>query len=553
MSKYTKNSIEKLYGSDDDFILIGVTGRTGSGCSTVANILNSEEKDLKHSLFQGSHPENNEHRVEKIIFNRFKGSWKPFLLIQVRSIITLMLAESKNETAIEYAEFIQKHISEPGKIEILNSILENINREFENLESTSEGIINFYDNYLPNESKDLKDLLGIEFTALFQEIGDNIRKSGNPVKSTMEEGNFFKLAEKINSIIKDIREYHKNKQQPTFIVIDAIRNPLEAFFFQERYASFYLLAITCNDEERKQRLRNLGINDKEIETIDKKEYSSHDLDHDETYTTQDIQACLQRADLYINNKNASDEVTKFIALSNQLIKFTTLMRYPGIINPTSIERCMQIAYTAKLNSGCLSRQVGAAITDSNFSIKAIGWNDVPEGQVSCNLRNRFDLVDGNDSKAFTYFERNDENFINHIKEGNKQYIAIKQYRNTSFCFKSEYNKIKKDKNQVHTRALHAEENAFLQLSKYGGNGIQNGFLFTTASPCELCAKKAYQLGIKRIYYIDPYPGISAVHILQSGSNDPELVLFTGAIGRAFHKLYSPLIPYKDELNALIES
>lgn len=553
MSKYTKNSIEKLYGSDDDFILIGVTGRTGSGCSTVANILNSEEKDLKHSLFQGSHPENNEHRVEKIIFNRFKGSWKPFLLIQVRSIITLMLAESKNETAIEYAEFIQKHISEPEKIEILNSILEKINREFENLESTSEGIINFYNNYLPNKSKDLKDLLGIEFTALFQEIGDNIRKSGNPVKSTMEEGNFFKLAERINSVIKDIREYHKNKQQPTFIVIDAIRNPLEAFFFQERYASFYLLAITCNDEERKQRLRNLGINDKEIETIDKKEYSSHDLDHDETYTTQDIQACLQRADLYINNKNASDEVTKFIALSNQLIKFTTLMRYPGIINPTSIERCMQIAYTAKLNSGCLSRQVGAAITDSNFSIKAIGWNDVPEGQVSCNLRNRFDLVDGNDSKAFTYFERNDENFIKHIKEGNKKYIAIKQYRNTSFCFKSEYNKIKKDKNQVHTRALHAEENAFLQLSKYGGNGIQNGFLFTTASPCELCAKKAYQLGIKRIYYIDPYPGISAIHILQSGSNDPELVLFTGAIGRAFHKLYSPLIPYKDELSALIES
>lgn len=553
MSKYTKNSIEKLYGSDDDFILIGVTGRTGSGCSTVANILNSEEKDLKHSLFQGSHPENNEHRVEKIIFNRFKGSWKPFLLIQVRSIITLMLAESKNDTAIEYKELIQKHIPESEKIEKLNLILEEINEKFKKIESASEGIINFYDNYLLNKSKDLKDLLGIKFTELFQEIGDNIRKSGNPVKSTMEEGNFFKLAERINSIIKNIRKYHKNKQQPTFIVIDAIRNPLEAFFFQERYASFYLLAITCNDEERKQRLRNLGINDKEIEAIDKKEYSLHDLDHDETYTTQDIQACLQRADLYINNKNASDEVTKFIALSNQLIKFTTLMRYPGIVNPTSIERCMQIAYTAKLNSGCLSRQVGAAITDSNFSIKAIGWNDVPEGQVSCNLRNRFDLVDGNDSKAFTYFERNDKDFIKHIKEGNKKYIAIKQSRNTSFCFKSEYNKIKEDKNQVHTRALHAEENAFLQLSKYGGNGIQNGFLFTTASPCELCAKKAYQLGIKRIYYIDPYPGISATHILQSGSNDPELVLFTGAIGRAFHKLYSPLIPYKDELSALIES
>lgn len=233
MSKYTRNSIEKLYGSDDDFILIGVTGRTGSGCSTVANILNSEEEDLKHSLFQGSHPENNEHRVEKIIFNRFKGSWKPFLLIQVRSIITLMLAESKNDTAVEYKELIQKHIPESEKIEKLNSILEEINEKFKKIESASEGIINFYDNYLLNKSKDLKDLLGIKFTELFQEIGDNIRKSGNPVKSTMEEGNFFKLAERINSIIKNIRKYHKNKQQPTFIVIDAIRNPLEAFFFKK--------------------------------------------------------------------------------------------------------------------------------------------------------------------------------------------------------------------------------------------------------------------------------------------------------------------------------
>ena len=53
MSKYTKNSIEKLYGSDDDFILIGVTGRTGSGCSTVANILNSEEKRFKTFSFSG--------------------------------------------------------------------------------------------------------------------------------------------------------------------------------------------------------------------------------------------------------------------------------------------------------------------------------------------------------------------------------------------------------------------------------------------------------------------------------------------------------------------
>lgn len=108
------------------------------------------------------------------------------------------------------------------------------------------------------------------------------------------------------------------------------------------------------------------------------------------------------------------------------------------------------------------------------------------------------------------------------------------------------------KNQVHTRALHAEENAFLQLAKYGGNGINEGFLFTTASPCELCSKKAYQLGIKKIYYIDPYPGISKDHILTFGDNNPEMILFHGAIGCAYTKLYSQRVSIKDELKMLTD-
>ena len=45
---------------------------------------------------------------------------------------------------------------------------------------------------------------------------------------------------------------------------------------------------------------------------------------------------------------------------------------------------------------------------------------------------------------------------------------------------------------------------------------KNGKLFCTASPCELCSKKAFQLGIKDIYYIDPYPGIALKHIIRFG-------------------------------------
>ncbi len=92
----------------------------------------------------------------------------------------------------------------------------------------------------------------------------------------------------------------------------------------------------------------------------------------------------------------------------------------------------------------------------------------------------------------------------------------------------------------------------MQIVKYGGAGIKGGYLFTTASPCELCSKKAYQLGIKKIFYIDPYPGIAESHILQSGANQPELILFHGAIGRAYNQLFEPILPYKDELKLMME-
>lgn len=115
--------------------------------------------------------------------------------------------------------------------------------------------------------------------------------------------------------------------------------------------------------------------------------------------------------------------------------------------------------------------------------------------------------------------------------------------------------MKEKDNQVHTRSLHAEENAFLQLAKYGSDGIEGGNLYTTASPCELCAKKAFQLGIKNVFYIDPYPGISLDHILKSGTRDsrPNVQLFQGAVGQAYHRLYDPVLPYKDELKALMDS
>lgn len=124
----------------------------------------------------------------------------------------------------------------------------------------------------------------------------------------------------------------------------------------------------------------------------------------------------------------------------------------------------------------------------------------------------------------------------------------------AFCFKTVHNHYEGEANQVHTRSLHAEENAMLQITKLGGQGVENGILFTTASPCELCSKKAYQLGIDTIYFIDPYPGISNDQILRGGRNEtqPKMIPFSGAIGLAYHKCYDAFMSYKDEVTMTLE-
>mgnify|MGYP003625896520 FL=1 len=222
---------------------------------------------------------------------------------------------------------------------------------------------------------------------------------------------------------------------------------------------------------------------------------------------------------------------------------------------------MQIAYNAKANSGCISRQVGAVVTDASFSVKAIGWNDIPRYQIPCNLRNANDLINGKNDLHFSEFEKGDngvypngDNFKTKFTEefSGVDYEKL-EGRPCSFCFKTYHNAFEGEKNQVHTRSLHAEENAMLQITKYGGQGLKKGNLFTTASPCELCSKKAFQLGIKQIFYIDPYPGIATTHILTNSRKEvekPKLLMFQGAVGKGFHKLYDPFLSQKDELAIL---
>lgn len=566
-------AVEKLFDERKEFIILGLTGRTGSGCTTIANLINKEFKELFLSKPDNIKIQSNEDRRYRIIYNYCKENWNQFEIIEMRNIITSFILEE------DFNSFI-KHVGKMQEIINLEIIIESLNKnEFKNkyekmniernrikhkIEENQENlkdedVYKFYFEDLSKFTKEFKKYLENTdkelYTKIYQEVANNIRSSGTAFDDAFNYENIYKLSQRTNTLIKILRKRNKVKKDKgedgrVLVVIDAFRNPYEVTFFKDRYSAFYLLSINTNNKNRKERLYANGFKDDEIFKIDEVEYNKEN-NGSKIFSHQNIRKCIELADIYIDNSQQTEDYSE---LKKKLVKYITLIMHPGIITPTHIERSMQIAYDAKMNSGCISRQVGAVVTDNKYSIKSIGWNTVAEGQTPCNLRDLGALIHSEDMDSFSSYEKENIEFRNKCRKK----LSLFESKDVNgrlypYCFKDVYNKdLEKGNNQVYTRSLHAEENAFLQISKFGGQGLQGGYLFTTASPCELCAKKAYQIGIKNIYYIDPYPGISEQHILNCGDNRPNMILFEGVIGRAFTQLYVQIIPYKDEIQLFLD-
>ena len=463
----TAEAVRHTYRERNKVIIVGLTGRTGSGCTTLSKILATKKfADLNYHKYNSHNYKSIEERKKYIIqsFMNQEDRWIPFDVIDVSSLIL---------------------------------------------------------NFVFLEGKDkLKDFLGNLSTEKKKNTREKFIINGSK-----------NIAEELDSL-------------------DALRNPYEAFYLRDKYKAFYLISVNTEEKNRQAHLGNFKI--LERNNLDDMENSADNSRTESVFFHQNIQACTEIADIHLYNTEEKD--TRY-HITEQVVRYIALMLHPGLITPTAEERCMQLAYNAKLNSGCLSRQVGAVVTRDDYTVQGIGWNDVPKGQVSCLYRDVHDFCENRDPEMHSKHELENEKFIHAMNYIDEVVSASKILHNCKmcvpYCFKDVHEGITGQKNQVHTRALHAEENAFLQVAKYGGTQIKGGYLFTTASPCELCSKKAYQLGIKEIFYIDPYPGISQDHILTFGSNMyPKMTLFQGSIGEAYVSLYRPRIATKDEIELL---
>jgi len=467
--------------------------------------------------------------------------WQPYTAIEVSAIIlahTLMCV-LESTTRSDIPDAIKKAAKENSDIK---GCIKLLSKTAPLSDKDSNLLIGAYERCvkIQNELKKNRGISISEFIGFMQMAGDHIRLFGNLFGDTPDPKHMFIIPESIRKIISA----YKKTQFKSRFVIDAFRNPFEVEYFKRRYAEFYLVCIMRDEHERAISLRK-WIANPEIEKIWEKERGENPTagkSRDEFpktrenigwwVTGQNIPGCTQKADIFIKTKHKNKPHLQY-----SLARILALIHKPGLLTPSQDEYGMQIAATASHMSGCLSRQVGATVLGKQGYILGVGWNDPPEGQVPCALRSCEDLLDTveTDERPYSVFEQSEE-FKKHMKDSPGK---------SPFCFRSELKKMKGEKKTEYTRALHAEENAFLQTAKVGGFSLCGSTLYTTASTCTLCAKKAYQLEVERIVFIEQYPDLAHQQTIQSGSRKIKFDQFEGVSGNAFFRLYAPLMPEKD--------
>lgn len=280
-------------------------------------------------------------------------------------------------------------------------------------------------------------------------------------------------------------------------IIDSLKHPDEFLLLNSVYSNmFYLFGVLCPEPIRKRRLTN---NDEFSST---EAVIAIDRDRDEGLQYgQQLLKTLQHSDFFI--RNTEENIS---SLKKPLHRFISLILGSKKHTPTIDEYAMFLAQSAALRSGCLSRQVGAAIISNDGDVISTGRNDVPRpggglyttedgnrdgrcmtsGDEICrNKREKNEIV----SEIFSIIQKN----MSKITLPELQELSTKIAKSPKLRGLIEF-----------SRAVHAEMDAITTAARNGHKSIKGSTLYCTTFPCHHCARHIIACGIKSVYYIEPY-------------------------------------------------
>lgn len=331
---------------------------------------------------------------------------------------------------------------------------------------------------------------------------DKLIESGNRLRSKHQNTILAEFA--INEIafnreIKIKNEDRKNFEgQRVCYIIDSIKNTEEFELLRLIYRDiFYFVGVFSTLESREKYLVDKGLDKSQVYKLIDKD-SGEDINFGQKVSDTFIQA-----DLFLR----IDHTTSAL-IENKLLRFLNIIFKTEIITPTFQETAMYLAASSSGNSACLSRQVGASITDKNGEVLAVGWNDVPKvgGGVyrtsSKDHLGEFDFRCMNQSGGICFNDQEktiirealvNELITSGIVNEDKKDEIIQVIRRSRIKELIEF-----------SRAVHAEMLAIIEASQKTGDKVIGGKLFCTTYPCHNCARHIIAAGIKEVYYIEPY-------------------------------------------------
>lgn len=281
-------------------------------------------------------------------------------------------------------------------------------------------------------------------------------------------------------------------------IIDSIKNQEELDFLRLIYGDMlFVIGVFSPLPLREKNLATRGMSTSEIYSLIDRD-SGAELDEGQT-----VRKTFPNSDIFLRiDKNTDTHLEKRVE------RFLNLILGVGVITPTRSETAMYAAAMASANSACLSRQVGACITDINGHILSVGWNDVPKhgGGLYTNLHND-DM--GNTESDYRCWNLGGKCFNDEEKDILSDEIVAALEGLIQPDKISEAKKIirKTDrlKNLIEfSRAIHAEMHAIINSGLTSGNKMVKGKLYATTYPCHSCARHIIAAGIEEVYFIEPY-------------------------------------------------
>jgi deoxycytidylate deaminase len=256
---------------------------------------------------------------------------------------------------------------------------------------------------------------------------------------------------------------------------------------------------------------------------------------------QTVRQTFPQADFFLRVDSFVDQ-----GIDSRVRRFLDVILNTDIITPTPEERAMFFAASAGTNSACLSRQVGAAVTDAAGEILAVGWNDVPKaggGLYSSGIDSSGDHRCANLEGGVCFNDRHKGLMTAEIVDA-----LIKEKVVNDGDRQKTIDVIKKSKIRdliEFSRAIHAEMYAIISGSQKSGSRMVGGKLFCTTYPCHSCARHIIAAGIKEVYYIEPYRKSLATTLhsdditeAEAETNKVRLLPFDGVAPSRYMELFS---------------